>query len=158
MACQILKISHVQSILKFTPDSPGAGGNWTIGLGVTGYSGQVVGSGNTVGIALFGTGDSEAIGTPKVEIRHVKYSVISGTSTGIRITRNGVDTLQLFTSGEFDTHSISENSTSDIKVNIDGSGFLILDLAKKDGYEANPGFNTGYTNELYRQNLNPISH
>ena len=152
MACQILKLSHVQAILKFTPDSPGAGGTWTVGLGVTGYSGQVVGSGNTVGIALFGTGDSEAVGTPKVHVRHVKYSTQSGTTNGIRITRNNVDTLQLFTTGEFETHSISENEGNDIKVTIDNSGFLILDLAKRSGYENNQG----YTNELYRQNLNPI--
>ena len=152
MAAQIIKLSHVQAIIKFTPDTVGAGGTWTIGLGSTGFSGQVVGTGGTLGIALFGTGDSEAIGTPKVHIRHAKWSAQSGTTKGVQITRNNVDTLQLFTSGEMDTHSISENEGSDIRVSIDGSGTLILDLAKRDGYE----YNQGYTNELYRQNLNPI--
>lgn len=152
MAAQIIKLSHVQAIIKFSPDSPGQGGNWTIGLGTTGFSGQVIGTGNTLGIALFGTGDSEAIGTPRVHIRQAKWTVQSGTTGGIRVTRNNVDTLQLFYHGEMDTGSISENETSNIVINIDGSGTLILDLAKRDGYENNQG----YTNQLYRQNLNPI--
>lgn len=155
MSCHVLKLTHVQAIIKFTPDTIGAGGTWTVGLGTTGYTGQTVGSGGTVGLALFGTGDSDSVGTPKVHIRSVKYSTQSGTTNGIRITRNNVDTLQLFQSGEFETGSLSENETSNIVVTIDGSGSLILDLVKRDGYEANPSFNTGYTNELYRQNLNP---
>ena len=148
MAAQIIKLSHVQAIIKFTSDRVGAGGTWTIGLGNTGYSGQTVSTGGTVGIALFGTGDSEAIGTPKVHIRHAKWTTQSGTTQGIRIARNNIDTLQLFHTGETDTHSLSENETSDIVVTIDGSGTLILDLAKRGGYEAN----NKYTNELFLQN------
>ena len=151
MAAHTLKLDHVSSIIKVSANTPGAGCTITIGLGTTGYTGQTVGSGGTIGLALFGTGDSDAVGTPKVHIRKVRWSEQSGTTNGIRITRNGVDTFQLFQSGEFETGSLAENETSNIVVTIDGSGTLILDLAKRDGYEANQG----YSNELYRQNLNP---
>lgn len=152
MAAHTIKLDHVSSIIKVSASTPGSGCTITIGLGTTGFTGQTVSSGGTIGLALFGTGDSEAVGTPKVHIRKVRYSTQSGTNNGIRITRNGVDTLQLFQSGDFETGSLSENETSNIVVTIDGSGTLILDLAKREGYENNQA----YTNELYRQNLNPI--
>jgi hypothetical protein len=150
MSAHTIKLDHVSSIIKFTPDTVGAGGTWKIGLGTTGYSGQTVGSGGTVGLVLFASGDAETIDTPKVHLKRVRWSAISGTSNGIRITRNNKDTLELFTSGELELGSLAENETSDITVTIDGSGTLILDLAKRAGYEKD------YTNELYRQNLNPI--
>jgi hypothetical protein len=149
MAAHTIRLDHVNSIIKFTANSPGAGATYTIGLGTTGFTGQTVSSGGTIGLALFGTGNSETIGTPSVHIRKVRWSCQSGTTNGIRITRNGVDTLQLFTSGDYELGSLAENSTSNITITIDGSGTLIMDLFKASGFEP-------WSNELYLQNSSPI--
>ena len=138
MSAEVIKLSHTQSTIRFTPNSIGAGATYTVGLSTTGFTGQIVGSGGTVGLALtFVEGVSPfGIGTPRVNIKKVKWSC-SGTTSGIKITRNGIDVLQLFQSGEIDTGAISQNNTSNIVVTIDGSGTLFMDLAKVMGYENN---------------------
>lgn len=147
MSAYISKLTHRDAILKFTANSTGAGASFVIGLGTTGYSNQFVSANGTIGISLFGLGNSEIVGTgntvPNVAIRKVKWSSQSGTTNGIRITRNSTDVLQLFYSGELETTNLSENSTSDIGIIIDGSGTLIIELSKLSGYS--------YQNELELQ-------
>jgi hypothetical protein len=139
MSAEVVKLSHTNAIIKFTPNTVGAGATYTVGLSTTGFTGQIVSTGQTVGLALtFVQGvDSFGIGTPRVNIKKATWTTQNGTNSGIRVTRNGVDVLQLFHSGVTDTTAITQNNNNDIVVTIDGSGTLILDLAKVSGYENN---------------------
>lgn len=147
MSAYISKLTHRDAIIKVTANTTGAGASFVIGLGTTGYSNQFISANGTIGIALFETGNAEIVGigntVPRVGIRKVKWSSQSGTTNGIRITRNSSDVLQLFYSGEFETTNLTENATSDIGILIDGSGTLIIELSKLGGYY--------YQNELELQ-------
>jgi len=138
-----VKLSQVEGIFKVTPNTPGAGITVTIGLGVTGNTGFTVGSGGTAGLALWGTGNSELISSPTAAIRGVQWSSQSGTTNGVRITRGGVDVIQLYTSGILEPYSLIEQGDKDFVITIDGSGTLILDIAKRTGYT--------WTNDLATQ-------
>ena len=173
MSAEVIKLSHTQSTIKFIPDTVGVGATYRISLSDIGFTGQIVGSGGTVGLALTVVQgvDSLGIGTPRVNIKKVKWSS-NTTTNGIKIVRgttvidnnydqllyqnevedtviitnefgtflitdSDIDVLHLFQCGEMDTGAIAQKNTNDIVVTIDGSGTLIMDLAKVMGYESN---------------------
>ena len=72
------------------------------------------------------------------DIRHVKWS----TNGNIRIVRNSVPLLALHNGGSMDFdeygHSVSNNNTQSIVVEIYTGGTIILELAKYATYNVDP--------------------
>lgn len=105
---------------------------------------KLVGNGiETISLAsLVATNSGEGVqvvsGTPKVSI--IGISLTSHDSgNGTKITRNGIDVMEMHGNYEMPEDAIyscklTENSDSDIVVNIGSSGTIILVLRKEEGY------------------------
>lgn len=77
-------------------------------------------------------------GTPTVNIIGVTWFVTDGASDGVAVVRNSIPVFNLTKNGQFDLIDISDDTanTSDIVVNITGTGGCYLTLRKTAGYKS----------------------
>jgi hypothetical protein len=77
-------------------------------------------------------------GTPTVNIIGVTWFVTDGASDSVAVVRNSIPVFNLTKNGQFDLKDISDDTanTSDIVVNITGTGGCYLTLRKTAGYKS----------------------
>lgn len=79
-----------------------------------------------------GSGNVQAIASPKADICRVTYSAPS--SGYVNITRNGKSIATLFGHDSLAGHLWSEENGSDVVVTFSGGGTLLIELVKVEGY------------------------